>query len=304
MEGIMPNLEAIVQGIKNIMSLAPVEIHNIYITGMGVVINNIDLYFQENFTNQACTILKPYFVQQENMGINIKDYIEVNSAIALALQGLGEGKREVNFVKSKLGANLTSRVSENASKAGKDITSSDFLRSDLGEKLTTFEKNLVRIGVGIATVMVLYIISLIMIMGQIENRSYDAQQYIARTEETIQAISEDTKRVQTRTSDYESILARLDENRNSLNQNIARRNIIPNLLSQIVFAIPQEVQLARLENRSGTSIEIEAKAQSYHHLGFFISILRNDAILNNVTATPGVREGDLVRITITGDLVL
>ena len=53
-------------------------------------VNNIDLYFQEFFQIEKCEVLKPYFVT-ENIKINVKDYIEVNSAIAVAMQGLGYG---------------------------------------------------------------------------------------------------------------------------------------------------------------------------------------------------------------------
>ena len=61
-----------------------IEISNIYVTGLATAISNIDLYFQEYFSNIKCEILKPYFIP-ENVKINIKDYIEVNSAIALAM---------------------------------------------------------------------------------------------------------------------------------------------------------------------------------------------------------------------------
>ena len=101
MEEIMPTLYSIMQNVKDTMALDGIEIENVYITGMGAVINNIDLYFQENFANQKCTIMIPYFVDASNIKINIKEYIEVNSAIALALQGIGQGKKEMNFIKSR-----------------------------------------------------------------------------------------------------------------------------------------------------------------------------------------------------------
>ena len=47
--------------------------------------------------NSKCEILKPYFIKNVNISReNVKDYIEVNSAIALALQGLGEGIKKIN----------------------------------------------------------------------------------------------------------------------------------------------------------------------------------------------------------------
>ena len=58
----------------------------VYITGTGALINNIDLYFQEYLTETTCEILKPSFVKQTK-DISMKDYIEVNSAISIALMG-------------------------------------------------------------------------------------------------------------------------------------------------------------------------------------------------------------------------
>jgi len=114
LESIMPTLYTIIKEIKEVMAKNGISIENIYITGMGAVINNIDLYFQENFENQKCEVLTPYFAEKTNIKINIKDYIEVNSATSLALQGLGQGPKEVNFVNrkglDKLGDILTADV--------------------------------------------------------------------------------------------------------------------------------------------------------------------------------------------------
>lgn len=92
---IIPTLFNIVQEVKKIKDNYT-KIDKIYLTGLGTVINNVDLYFQEYFQESKCEILKPYFAVN-NSKINIKDYIEVNSAIALALEGLGYGLKGLNF---------------------------------------------------------------------------------------------------------------------------------------------------------------------------------------------------------------
>lgn len=97
LEDIMPTLYNIVEKTKNVISESTLSIPKIYITGSGAVINNIDLYFQDNMSKVKCQILKPYFIEVDKTKVGVKDYIEVNSAIALALQGLGEGIKSVNF---------------------------------------------------------------------------------------------------------------------------------------------------------------------------------------------------------------
>ena len=67
------------------------------------------IYISKNFfKTEKCEVLKPYFVT-ENIRINIKDYIEVNSAIALALQGLGYGMKSLNFKKASLKDHLPNK---------------------------------------------------------------------------------------------------------------------------------------------------------------------------------------------------
>ena len=97
LEDIMPVLYKIVEQVKDIIAKNEIDINNIYITGLAAVINNIDLYFQENFPNNECELLTPFFIKKSNLKVNIKDYIEVNSAVALALQGVGLGNKDMNF---------------------------------------------------------------------------------------------------------------------------------------------------------------------------------------------------------------
>lgn len=96
-EDIMPTLSSIVSKVKKYIDESLVTIKNVYITGTLSCINNVDLYFQEYLPGVTCKILKPYFIKNDVKGISTKDYIEVNSAIALGLQGLNEGVTGMNF---------------------------------------------------------------------------------------------------------------------------------------------------------------------------------------------------------------
>jgi len=106
LDDIMPTLYNIVGQVKKILNDSLNKIDKIYITGMASVINNIDIYFQEYLEDVKCEILRPYFIRSIGSEINIKDYIEVNSAIALALQGEGEGLKGINFKKENVGDKL------------------------------------------------------------------------------------------------------------------------------------------------------------------------------------------------------
>ena len=82
----------------------------------------------------------------------------------------------------------------------------------------------------------------------------------------------------------------------------ARRNSIPNLLNQIMYNIPDKVQLASIENIKDKNISITAQSSDYDQLGIFIGVIRTKKILKNVTSTSGVKTGDTVSVTIEGEL--
>ena len=105
LEDMMPTLYNVIQKAREVIDASVNKIDKIYLTGTGLIINNLDLYFQEYFVNVKCEILKPYFIP-ENLHLNIKEYIEVNSAIALAMQGLGYGLKKINFKKPRIGDKL------------------------------------------------------------------------------------------------------------------------------------------------------------------------------------------------------
>ena len=80
---------------KDLKSHLPL-INKIYLTGTGAIINNLDLYFHEVFTDKTCQLLVPYFLPKDSN--NIKDIMEVNTAIALAFNGLGFNDKDTEFI--------------------------------------------------------------------------------------------------------------------------------------------------------------------------------------------------------------
>ena len=66
-------LYKIVQKTKEIISGFFSSVEKVYITGLGTSINNIDLYFQDYMPEAKCEILKPYFVDEAQMQLPMKD---------------------------------------------------------------------------------------------------------------------------------------------------------------------------------------------------------------------------------------
>ena len=313
MEDIMPVLYKIIERIKDIITTNEIEINNIYITGLAAVINNIDLYFEENFPDKKCEILTPFFIKKTNVKLNIKDYIEVNSAISLALQGLGVGKKEINFkgngkleqLSGLVKAEMNSPKKNNEGKEHgieiKDRIKNSF-NLGFGEGLDRVETYMIRTVVLLLAVLIIYTIFSKIIIHQINNKDDDVQEYIAYTQNQIDGITKNSRLVTSRTEQYNSLVEKINEANEKLTQSYARKNALPNFLTEVMFNIPKGVQLISIKNTSGKVIKIEAQSEQYEQLGYFIAKIKNEGILTDVTSSSGVKKDEFIKITIQGNL--
>lgn len=316
LEDIMPTLYKIIEKLKETIEATTIDISSIYVTGLAAVINNIDLYFQENFPNKECEILTPFFIKKTNVKLNIKDYIEVNSAVALALQGVGLGFKEINFRKNQksdqlselLNMNIGGKKSEGQGKKSLDFSnlfgSLKTMFNSGGDTLAldTIEKGLIRTAVAILLIFTIYSLSSKMLIGSINKKIEETNKSINTTQQQITKVAENKKLVDERTTQYKTLIEKIEEASNKLTESYARKNAIPNLLTRIMYNIPKEVELVSIQNPSGKTIKIEAQSVEYEELGYFVAKLKNEGILTDVTSTSGLKQDENVKVTIEGKL--
>ena len=304
LEDIMPTLYTIVGKIKKIINSTTDKIDKVYITGTGALINNIDLYFQEYLTETTCEILKPFFVKQTK-DISIKDYIEVNSAISIALMGLGEGISGMNFKKQSLADKIPDwlKIEVNPDKSKKEQKNlGGFLTWDLGQKLDKTEISLLRVAVGLLLLVIIYSGFASLLNSQIGKKEEEAQESIAQTNNQISLANQDNQKIQSKTNEYTTLIKNLEEANDKLANRNKTRNAIPNLLNQIMSVIPENVQLTSIENTSDTHIVINAQSNKYEQLGYLKAKIKTDVILTNVISTAGQKDNNVVTVKIEGDL--
>ena len=309
---IVPTLFNIVQEVKKIKEEYN-KIDKIYLTGLGTAINNIELYFQEYFQESKCEILKPFFAINNNK-INIKDYIEVNSAIALAMEGLDYGLKSLNFKTSSWKDDLNTLLHSDVKSLGKNKKTSAKSSSfsfDMNMKgvLKPSEMWLVRGCVTVLMIMIIYSVCSVFLSNQISQKTQDAQDVTADTNKQVAAVTSDDNKVLEKKKDYDSFMAELDDASSQIESKRSRKNEIPTLLNQIVYIIPKSVQLTRINNTEVTvdgqtrqHITITAQSTKYEQLAYFKARISNNGYLENVTSTEGTKEGDYVVVTIEGDL--
>ncbi len=309
LDDIMPTLYNIVTSVRKIVDQSLNRIDKIYITGTASVINNIDIYFQEYLKDIKCEILKPYFINNLQTKINIKDYIEVNSAIALALDGVGQGLKGLNFKKEtfmdKLPEWLTADVGGKSGKTSK-LASKLNIRFDMNfnEKLTAGEIGLIRIAVGILILILIYSGISMFLNKEIQTKNDEIVKVTEEVNTQISKINNDTTILRTNTSKYKNMTQRLEDLTSKTQEKNRRKNAIPTLLNQIMYVIPKGVQITSIQNTSGDTIVINAQSYNYEQLGYFKSKIKEDDILLNVVSDSGQREGQtgLIKTVIEGSL--
>lgn len=314
LEDIMPTLYNIVQEIKKILDNSITRIDKIYITGTGCVINNIDLYFQEYFNNTKCEILKPFFVP-ETVKINIKDYIEVNSAIALTMQGLDYGIKNLNFkkqsfsdklpdwLKIEVGSNKKQTNTDKKDKIDK-IKSKINFSFNLRGQLDNTEKWLIRTISGILAFVLIYTGIITFLKNTTENKIKETEQVRREIEQQIQLADSDLQQLNNKTTNYQRMTENLKNYSDVAEEKNRTKNVIPTLLSELMYIIPQGVTITSIENTTGSHIVINAQSPKYELLGYLKGKIITDGILSpsTVISTSGVKQNDMVMIVIEGDL--
>lgn len=307
LEVIMPTIYKIVNEVKRIEEGIVGKVDNIYLTGSGIAINNIDLYFQNYFENVHCEMLKPSFLKTGSLKFPLKEYMEVNSATALAIEGAASTMPELNF---KTGS--STNIHGTKKNIGKlEVTGIPELKipnigvsssSKNEEEWDSKEKLMFRI---LATILI-FTLGYMMISGLVKRDLVKANESIAsetvNVGKAVADINSDIESLQSASDDYKEKYNRLIGVEPETTENEIMKGAIPIFLQQVMYVVPSEVILVSIENTSGNQISIVAKSQDYEQLGLFKAMLYAEPILTNVTSTSSYKEDKDIYVTIIGNL--
>lgn len=298
---VIPVLFKILTEIKEKMAEYGKQINKVYFTGTGIVINNVDMYFQDRMNDIECDIIKPSFLEAQSLKVGIKDYIEVNSAISLALQGMGTGAtNDLNFA----GKNAISKIGIEMPNlpGGKKVPELKSLKETSGEPLDAYERTIMRI----------LMICLVFILGYtiIGNKLYTdmdtkKDEAIKKQEDTSTSITNMGKTklsIEGLNSEYQSVIAKLNNQSLENGEVIFENWEVANFLTQIASVIPTEVKLISIENTTGRHFVIQARSIKYQQLGYFKALLEANEYLENVTASTGIRQSSTIESTLSPDV--
>lgn len=302
LEEILPVLYTVLNNVQKIVASSLEKIDKIYITGTLSCINNIDLYFQEYFGDSArCEILKPSIITNNQKDVNIKEYIEVNSAISLAIQGLGQGIKGISFKQDLLKMDLKDLFKAKPTTVKrKTKINKEFFKFD--KKVTTSETWVLRACVVMIIFIFAYIVFSKILLGQIEEKKKETQNAITSIKNEISQVSKDTTTLNNKLTEYSTLIKQLNEINGKISDVTANKYLIPNLLEQIARSIDESVQITSISNPYDKHIVIQAQSSQYQGLGYFKTKLQINNILTNVVAGGSMKQGNLITVTIEGDL--
>ena len=233
--------------------------------------------------------------------MNIKDYIEVNTAISLALQGLGIGIQGINFKKQQLTEQLLNLEIGGKSKENKK-NNLKFDLNDFGEKLSKKEMSILRGAVSLLIFVIIYSGFSTLLMNQIEKKEDEADSTITKINAQISRVTKDTTSLNSMTTQYSTLITDLQEINEKISDINKSKNLIPNLLNQIMNVVDSTVQITSIENTTDKHIVIKAQSTKYPGLGYFKTKLQTQNILTNVISGSGTKQNDIISVTIEGDL--
>ena len=124
------------------------------------------------------------------------------------------------------------------------------------------------------------------------------------TQEQIQLADRDLQKLNNKTTNYQRMTENLKSYSDAVAEKNRTKNVIPTLLSELMYIIPQGVTITSIENTTGSHIVINAQSSKYELLGYLKGKIITDGILSpsTVISTSGVKQNDTVMIVIEGDL--
>ena len=248
----------------------------------------------------------------------MKDYIEVNSAIALGLQGLGNGVKDINFKKPTLVDRLpewmkagldTKKDGNGKSKSTgikfdfvKKYTSKINLNLDFKSALDNGEKWLIRTIAGLLAFIIIYTIITSVIASITNKKINETEELKTYTQEQLGLVEDDITKIANKTNQYKDLLDSFQKLKDENNENKKWRYSIPNFLTELMYAVPKGTSIKSIVNTNGYTIRITAQAKLYSQLAYLVGSIKTGQILYDVTSSSGEKSGDYITVIIEGNL--
>jgi len=142
------------------------------------------------------------------------------------------------------------------------------------------------------------------ISSELDKKNLEIAEIKQDTQNQISRVEQDIDSVNSKANDYKQ----LSDNLKNISQQVAEYNKskkqVPNFLTELMFSIPQGVQILSIETTNTDHVIINAQSEKYEQLGYFKAILKNKGILkpDTIISSAGKKQDGIIRVQIEGDL--
>ncbi len=308
-ESITPILYDIAERIKTQLNDYVGIINKIYLTGSAVIINDIDLYLENEIGGITVERLKPHFLANNiEASKKMKELIEVNGAIALAISPTKFDKENINFntvnilEETKTILKDNKHISKILAKLPKKGEKKPKKPKEPKTKIAFSEQSIGVLPTALITILILsitaYIATTTALKAQYDRNVAKIDEGTANLNAIITQINADTQTININSQKYLTLQNNIRMLASQLDQINGLSNDVPSLLTRIALVMPDEVVLTKL-TINDSNVSIEAECSTYAPLGFLISSLKTEEIMTNIN-TSLVEGASLQKIVING----
>ena len=288
-----PTLQDILKYVQANVNNYRKQISKVFIAGSGVVFTNLDILFTE-YLEIKSELLKPDFLDDTSNVRNVADIVESIEAIALAYDTLVPVKRESEFVKSsKMKTPFKGLFAKPAKQKKEKAFNNGGLRIDEEKpekevETEDFSKTTSVItcaAIILFVLLVAYVTFTNIYTNKLTNMKNEVLDNIAKLNSNTTAVKQDTTYIAENKTKYKEINDRVSTIVKQIESNQIGKFSTYNVASfmqNIIKIIPKNVQLVNISSDDNKNIKIKAKSDRYADLGYFVSILKINNILNNI----------------------
>ena len=275
-----PILQDVIKSISTFVTKYKINIEKIFLTGQINLFRNLDVLLKEYF-DLNCEILVPKIINSKTK--DISEVVEITPAISIAYEYLN-GNKSQNYLTKLSNINSFKSINFNSIK---------------------FDNlNLLKFAFSVLSIaFVVYIAFGVIYSNRVNKIVNDTNNATLEIDENILKVNEDIKYVSENKMQYQKINTQVDEALNILSNEKSPNGAynVSIFLQNIIRIIPEGVKLNSISSDDNKNVKIVAESDSYANLGYFISELKLEGTLKNVTIND-VKNGDITIVEIGGEL--
>ena len=300
---IEPTIQDLLNRIKTKLGESKISYEKIYLNGLINLFINIDVLF-EQFFGITTEKMKPTFLKFDEI-TNMSEVIDANEAIALAYQELEGLNSDVNFVDNKSKSSFGSVFAKGQKTAkGTKTPGEKKLRLSPNINMEKVEKAILFSNLTAGAVLAGYVGFTGIYNAEMTRMGNKLTDNIKNLQTETSQVKEDVKYVDENTDKYVTFNNYISDTVEKIREGKIGKYTtynVANFMQKIAKYIPTNVELETISSDDNKTVSIVAKSTSYSELGYFISQLKLQGILENIK-TGKVENGKYITVTIGGDL--